>query len=77
MTGASSARARSAAGASAACFRDEIRRCPEGRIRDVADAVDSPQRLADNLAVARRLLEHVPPIPRPVMGRDEAHTGDM
>jgi hypothetical protein len=58
-------------------FRYEIRRWPDGRIPDAADAVDSPQRLTDDPAVARRVLELVPMIPRLVWGRDEARTGDM
>jgi hypothetical protein len=58
-------------------FRYEIRRWPDGRIPDVADAVESPQRLTEDAAVARRVLELVPTIPRLVWGRDEARTGDM
>src|SRR4051794_34516415 len=58
-------------------FRYEIRRWPGGRIPDVADAVDSPPRLTDDPAVARRLLQLLPKIPRLVWGRDEARTGDM
>src|SRR3954451_20179827 len=58
-------------------FRYEIRRWPDGRIPDVADAVDSPQRLSEDPAVARRVLELVPLLPTLVWGRDEACTGDM
>jgi hypothetical protein len=58
-------------------FRYEIRRWPDGRIPDRADAVESPQRLTEDPAVARRVLELVPAIPRLVWGRDEAHAGDM
>jgi hypothetical protein len=58
-------------------FRYEIRRWPDGRIPDVAEAVDSPQRLTGEPAVARRVLDLVPRIPALVWGRDEARTGDM
>jgi hypothetical protein len=57
-------------------FRYEIRRWPDGRIPDIA-AADSPRRLTDDAAVAQRVLELVPSVPRLVWGRDEAHTGDM
>jgi hypothetical protein len=58
-------------------FRYEIRRWRDGRIPDIAEAVDSPQRLSDDPAVARRLLDLVPRVPTPVWGRDELHAGDM
>ena len=58
-------------------FRYEIRRWPDGRIPDVAEAVDSPQRLTEDPAVARRVLELAPTVPRLVWGRDETHTGEM
>jgi hypothetical protein len=58
-------------------FRYEIRRWRDGRIPDVAVAVDSPQRLSEDPAVARRLLDLVPSVPTPMWGRDEAHSGDM
>jgi hypothetical protein len=58
-------------------FRYEIRRWPGGRIPDVAVAVDSPQRLTEDPALARRVLELAPAIPRLVWGRDEARTGEM
>jgi len=58
-------------------FRYEIRRWRAGRIPDVGDAVDSPQRLSEDPEVARRVLDLVPMIPRLVWGRDEARTGDM
>jgi hypothetical protein len=56
-------------------FRYEIRRWRDGTIPDVAEAVDSPRRITDDLAVARRLLQLVPPTP--VWGRDELHAGEM
>jgi hypothetical protein len=58
-------------------FRYEIRLWPGGHIPDVAEAVESPQRLSDDVAAARRVLEVVPKIPTPVWGRDERGTGEM
>ena len=58
-------------------FRYEIRRWHDGVIPDVAEAVDSPQRLSDDTATARRLLELVPQVRTPVWGRDELRTGEM
>jgi hypothetical protein len=58
-------------------FRYEIRRWRDGVIPDVAEAVDSPQRLSDDPAQARRLLELVPAVPTPVWGRDELAAGEM
>ena len=47
-------------------FRYEIRLWRGGHIPDVAEAVDSPRRLSDQEACARRVLELVPRIPTPV-----------
>ncbi|MEX1357129.1 MAG: hypothetical protein WD981_00750 [Gaiellaceae bacterium] len=58
-------------------FRYEIRRWLGGVIPDVAEAVESPQRLTDDPELARRLLELVPGVPTPVWGRDELRTGEM
>jgi hypothetical protein len=58
-------------------FRYEIRRWRDGVIPDVAEAVESPYRLSDDVECARRLLELVPRVPTPVWGRDELHTGEM
>jgi hypothetical protein len=58
-------------------FRYEIRLWLDGRIPDVAEAVDSPQRLSDDEECARRVLELVPQVPTPVWGRDELGTGEM
>ena len=41
-------------------FRYEIRRWPGGEIPDVDEAVESPRRLADGEARARRVLDQVP-----------------
>jgi len=58
-------------------FRYEIRRWRDGVIPDVAEAVESPQRLSDDPSQARRLLELVPSVPTPVWGRDELGVGEM
>ena len=58
-------------------FRYEIRRWRDGCIPDAGEAVDSPRRLTDEPAIARRLLDLAPRIPSPVWGRDELGTGDM
>jgi hypothetical protein len=58
-------------------FRYEIRCWPGGRIPDRAEAVESPRRVSDDDACARRLLALVPEVPRPVWGRDELRTGEM
>jgi hypothetical protein len=44
-------------------FRYEVRCWPGGRIPDLAEAVGGPQRLTDDPAVARRVLETVPTVP--------------
>ena len=58
-------------------FRYELRRWRNGVIPDVDEAVDSPQRLSDDLADARRLLDLVPHVPMLVWGRDELGAGEM
>jgi hypothetical protein len=58
-------------------FRYEIRLWRGGHIPDVAEAVDSPQRLTSDLDLARRVLEVVREVPTPVWGRDEFGTGEM
>ena len=58
-------------------FRYEIRCWRDGVIPDVGEAVDSPQRLTDDPAIAQHILELVPDVPTPVWGRDELHTGEM
>lgn len=58
-------------------FRYEIRCWQDGRIPDVAEAVDSPQCLSTDPGRAARILELAPTVPTPVWGRDELHTGDM
>jgi hypothetical protein len=58
-------------------FRYEIRLWRGGHIPDVAEAVDSPRRLATDADQARRVLEAVSQVPTPVWGRDEFGTGEM
>ncbi len=58
-------------------FRYEVRCWRGGVIPDLAEAVDSPRRLTDDPALARRLLELVPEAPTPVWGRDELGAGEM
>jgi hypothetical protein len=58
-------------------FRYEIRLWRDGRIPDVAEAVESPHRLSDDADRARLVLARIREIPTPVWGRDELATGDM
>jgi len=58
-------------------FRYEVRRWHNGLIPDVAEAVDSPQRVSYDPHQARRLLDIVPSVPTPVWGRDEFGAGEM
>jgi hypothetical protein len=58
-------------------FRYEIRLWRGGNIADVAEAVDSPQRLTTDEDRARRVLDVVAQVPTPVWGRDELGTGEM
>jgi hypothetical protein len=58
-------------------FRYEVRRWRDGRIPDVAEAVDSPRRLTNDPRCAQRLLELVPHVPTTVWGRDQLRAGEM
>jgi hypothetical protein len=58
-------------------FRYEIRRWRDGRIPDVRAAIASPVRLADDVVLARRILDVLPSVPTPVWGRDEFDAGEM
>ena len=51
-------------------FRYEVRCWRDGRIPDVAEAVDSPRRLTSEIERAERVLQLVPDVPTPVWGRD-------
>jgi hypothetical protein len=58
-------------------FRYGIRRWRDGKIPDLAEAVDSPRRLSGDPACAQRVLDLVPAAPTPVWGRDGLRTGEM
>jgi hypothetical protein len=58
-------------------FRYEVRCWRDGVIPDVDEAVESPQRLTDDIEPARRVLDLVPQVPRTVWGRDELGAGEM
>jgi hypothetical protein len=58
-------------------FRYEVRCWRDGVIPDIAEAVESPQRLSDDRSQAQRLLDLVPAVPTPVWGRDEVDAGEM
>src|SRR5437588_9690077 len=58
-------------------FRYEIRLWLGGHIPDVAEAVDSPRRLASDEDRARRVLDLIAQVPTPVWGRDELEAGEM
>jgi hypothetical protein len=58
-------------------FRYEIRCWRDGLIPDLAEAVDSPQRLGEDPARAQLVLELVSQVPTPVWGRDELKCGEM
>jgi hypothetical protein len=58
-------------------FRHEIHCWRDGVIPDIAEAVDSPRRLDEDLLRARRLLALVAEVPTPVWGRDELGAGEM
>lgn len=58
-------------------FRYELRRWRGGVIPDVAEAVDSPQKLSSQPADAQRLLDLMPKVPFLAWGRDELGVGDM
>jgi hypothetical protein len=60
-----------------ALFRYGVRCWQDGRIPDVAEAVESPRRLAGDAASARLLLDLVPSVPTPVWGRDAFGARDM
>jgi len=60
-----------------ALFRYELRRWRDGHIPDADQAVESPQRLSQDLDVARRILARAPDVPKLVWGRDERQAGEM
>jgi hypothetical protein len=58
-------------------FRYEVRCWRGGSIPDLGEAVGGPCRLTGDAQVARRLLDLVAAVPRPVWGRDELKAGEM
>jgi hypothetical protein len=58
-------------------LRYEVRRWRDGTIADLAEAVDSPQRLTNDHVLAQRVLDLVARAPTPVWGRDELALGEM
>ena len=58
-------------------FRYEVRCWRDGRISDVAEAVDSPQQVSADHARAAAILRVVPTVPSLTWGRDEIGAGDM
>lgn len=58
-------------------FRYELRFWRDGRIPDIAEAVDSPRHLTDDVETARLLLALGSSVPTPVWGRDELRAGEM
>jgi hypothetical protein len=58
-------------------FRYEVRCWRNGVILDVNEAVDSPQCLSADVAVAEKVLRLASRVPTHVWGRDELRTGDM
>src|SRR5207344_1118326 len=58
-------------------FRCEVRRWRGGVIPDVAEAVDSPQRVTEDPGPVQRLWDAVPTRPRLVWGRDELGAGEV
>lgn len=58
-------------------FRYEVRRWRDGVIPDIDEAVESPRRVTSDAAIAQRVVELVPEVPKLVWGRDEVEAGEM
>jgi hypothetical protein len=58
-------------------FRYEVRCWRGGTIPDLGYAVAGPFLISTDMRVARRLVQLLPTVPRPVWGRDELHAGEM
>ena len=58
-------------------FRYEVRCWRDGLIPDLAEAVDSPRSVTEDVGLARRVVALAPAVPTPVWGRDELRTGEM
>lgn len=58
-------------------FRYEVRCWARGRIPDVSESVDSPQRLGDDPVMIAELLRRTHDVPALTWGRDELGAGEM
>lgn len=58
-------------------FRYEVRRWHNGVLPDADHAVGGPQRVSDEVELARRLLVLTESVPALTWGRDQLRTGDM
>jgi hypothetical protein len=58
-------------------FRYEVRCWRGGSISDLGEAVGGARRLSSDPRAARRVLDLVATVPRPVWGRDELKAGEM
>jgi hypothetical protein len=58
-------------------FRYQVRCWRDGKIPDIAEAVESPRVLGSDPALAQRVLDLARQVPTPTWGRDELRTGDM
>lgn len=58
-------------------FRYEVRRWRGGVIPDVDEAVESPVLASNDRAIAQRVLDLVPEVPKLVWGRDDVEAGEM
>ena len=58
-------------------FRYEVRLWKDGQIPDVAEAVDSPQRMSSDQPHVTQLLQVLPTLPALTWGRDQLGAGDM
>jgi hypothetical protein len=58
-------------------FRYEVRCWEDGRIPDLAEAVDSPCRLSGDTATAAAVLQRTRAVPALTWGRDELGAGEM
>lgn len=58
-------------------FRYEVRRWRDGIIPDVAEAIDSPQRVSADPSQAQHVLDLAASFPPHTWGRDQLRLGDM
>lgn len=55
--------------------RYEVHCWEDGRVDDIARAVEGPIKLTSDQAICYRMLGCLTELPAPVWGRDELHTG--